>query len=404
MHPDEFRPSLWRSLALCILLCYPIMGSKWFPFGGGPRYLSVLAAPVCLLLIFRASRSELKPLLLEVWRWCLPFLPFVAGWIFAQFWHHYAPVNAAPLSRLLWCSLIFVGARLAGVSYRQLAIAAGVAAAAYGAMAFWEVFVQGRERAWGRVYENRFGQYAIWVAALCVLHAVLGKPEDRAQKKLAVGLFLAGLLGLSAAILSGSRGALMAVPVLMLVLIFKTMNWRRGILTAAGMLAVLGALCYFYNPIYSRFELIYLETLDYFRASTFTPTSTGIRLELARVSLVTWLEHPWLGAGYTSLTQLYQTHPALGAPPPGVLTIPGFHSDWFQVLGIGGGLLFSCLLATCVWMFAVARHDAYRLSLLGFAVAFSFSEIFFSNNLGLSLLMACWALYAAAEQNRKSAP
>ncbi|MGE5385243.1 MAG: O-antigen ligase family protein [Betaproteobacteria bacterium] len=398
----EFRRSVWHIAALCILLAYPIMGSKWFPFGGGPRYLSVLAAPVCLLLIFRASRSELQPLWRETWRWCLPFLPFVAGWMFVQLWHQYTPVDAAPLSRLLWCALIFVGARLAGVNYRHLAIAAGVAAAAYGAMAFWEVFVQGRERAWGRVYENRFGQYAIWVAALCVLHAVLGKPEDRSQKKLAVGLIFGSLLGLFAAILSGSRGALMALPVLMLMLIFKIMDWRRGILVVTGMIAVMGALCYFYSPIYSRFELIYTEIFNYFHDPSFTPTSIGVRLELARVSLVTWFEHPWLGAGYTSLKQLYETHPALGVPPAGVLGIPGFHSDWFQVLGTGGGVLFSCFFATCVWMCAAARRDAYRLSFLGFALAFSFAEIFFTNNLGLSLLMACWALYAAAERNRKS--
>lgn len=395
----DVRRSPWQTLALGILLCYPIMGSKWFPFGGGPRYLSVLAAPVCLLLIFRASRSELTPLLLEAWRWCLPFLPFVAGWMFAQLWHHYTPVDTAPLSRLLWCALIFVGARLAGVTYRHLAIVAGVAAAAYGAMAYWEVFVQGRERAWGQVYENRFGQYAIWVAALCVLHAVLGKPETRPQKLLAAGLIAASLGGLAAAILSGSRGALMALPVLMLVLMFKTMSWRRGLLAVAGIIVVLAALCYFYSPIYTRFELVYIETLNYFRNPDFVATSTGVRLELARVAVLTWLEHPWLGAGYTSLKQLYETHPALGVPSPGVLIIPGFHSDWFQVLGIGGGLLFSCLVATCVWLLVVARHDAYRLSFLGFAVAFSFSEIFFSNNLGLALLMASWALYAAAERN-----
>lgn len=382
------------------------MGSKWFPFGGGARYLSVLAGPLCLLLLLLAPRSEIKPLLLAAWRWSQPFLPFVVGWTFAQFWHQYNPLDFAPLSRLFWCALLFIGARLVGITHRQLAVVACIAATAYCVIALGEVFLQGRARAWGEVYENRFGQYAIWLAALCVLHAVLGKLQDKSRVLLGC-LLVASLLGLFAALLSGSRGALSILPVLMLVLLSKTMDWRRGALIALAMTAVLavvlGGVCYLYNPMCSRLELIYQEAWNYFNEPVFSPTSIGARLELARISLLTWLDHPLLGTGYTSLTQLYATHPALGTPHPAILGIPGFHSDWFQAIGIGGGLLLVSLLTSCVWMFVAAKRDVYRLSFLGFAIVFSFIELFFCNKMGLSLLMVCWALYAAAEQNRECA-
>jgi hypothetical protein len=116
--------------------------------------------------------------------------------------------------------------------------------------------------------------------------------------------------------------------------------------------------------------------------------------------MVTLMEHPLFGAGYLSLKQFYENHPNLGAPHPAILGIPGFHSDWFQVIGIGGGLLFLSLIVTISWLFIRAKNDPYLLLFLGFAVVFSFAEILWTHNLGLGLVMSCWALYSAAERNR----
>jgi len=113
-------------------------------------------------------------------------------------------------------------------------------------------------------------------------------------------------------------------------------------------------------------------------------------------------DYPLLGPGYTSIEQLFRTHPALGVPSPELLQIPGFHNDWSQAIGIGGGVLLAALAGTCIWLWIAARGDVYRQSFLGFALIFGLSELFFSNKLGLSLLMVCWALYAAAGANQKA--
>lgn len=389
----------WNNVALCILLCYPIMGSKWFPFGGGPRYLSVLAGPVCMLLIWQASRlKSIRPLMYETLRWGMPFVPFVFSWMLAQFWHHYEPIDTTPLAHLFWCMLLYAGARLVGLSYRHLSIAAGIAAIAYGLIAVAEVFWQGRSRAWGGVYENRFGQYAVWLSALCMLHLSLNGWRGRSATANGV-LATGGFMALVAAWLSGSRGALFALPILTLVYLYDSLNWRRGLLVMLLTTTVIGSAIYFYTPMYDRFGVVYAEVWNYFHEPTFTPSSIGIRLELARVSMLVLLDHPLLGPGYTSLRQLYETHPALGTPDVNILSIPGFHSDWFQTIGIGGGLLLVSLISSCGWLFYRARRDAYRLLFLGFSMVFSFSEIFFTHNLGLGLLMACWALYSAADKN-----
>ncbi|MBL8428789.1 MAG: O-antigen ligase family protein [Dechloromonas sp.] len=394
------RQAVWRAFALGILLCYPIMAVKWLPFGGGARYLNVLAAPVCLILLWQAPREQIRELLVSALRWGLPFLPFVLAWVIAQFWHAYDPLDLNPLMRLVWCSLLFVGARLVGVSYRHLAIAAGLGATVYCGVALIEVYGLGRERAWGGTYENRFGQYSIWAAVLCFLHVLFVHPKEQSPAMNAL-LIAAGFLGIVATLLSGSRGALLALCVLIAIALFKSMDWRRGLLAGGAILLAVAAFAFLYAPMASRIELSYQEVLLYFNEAEFAATSIGVRLELFRIAYLTLLDHPVIGPGYTSLKQLYDSHPAFGVPHPYVLEIPGFHNDWAQAVGIGGGLLLTALVVTCAAL-GVAAGSIFQLAFLGFAFVFSFSEIFFSNKMGLSLLMACWALYAAAEQNRKS--
>lgn len=398
MLPEYTRQGTWRLVALCILLCYPIMAVKWIPFGGGARYLNILAASVSFMLLWQAPRHDIGKLLGAALRCGLPFLPFVLVWVFAQLWHGYDPTDLNPLTRLLWCALLFIGARLAGITYRHLAIAAGLGAAVYCGVALYEVYGLGRFRASGGGYENRFGQFAIWVASLCFLHAVNDKAKAQSSA-FSVLLVLAGMLGVVATLLSGSRGTLAALVVVGIILV-KASQWRRGVL--AGFAILFAAAAFFLpdNPMYGRLESIFREILGYFSETGATQTSIGLRLELFRIAYLTLLDHPVIGPGYTSLRQLYETHPAFGIPSEWMLAIPGFHSDWAQTIGIGGGLLMLAYFATCIWMWLAARGNVYQLAFLGFSIVFGVSEIFFTNKIGLSLLMVSWALYAAAEQNK----
>ncbi|MFZ2266014.1 MAG: O-antigen ligase family protein [Azonexus sp.] len=401
MLPERVRLSPFFFLALCLLLCYPIMAVKWVPLGGGARYLSVLAGPLSLLLLYLAPRHEIRPLLQAAGRWALPFLPFVLCWVFAQLWHGYDPLDSTPLSRLLWCAVLFAGARLAGVNYRHLAIAAGIGAIAYGLVALVEVYGLGRARAWGGTYENRFGQYAIWLAALCCLHVVFARPGERSR---ATTCFLLGasLFGVVATVLSGARGALLALFVVFFVILQQAADRKRAWLIVAGLLSFVLAVCLLYPPIGHRLSVAWRDLQTYFGEAEFRPTSVGIRLELARISFLMLLEHPLLGPGYTSLESLFQTHPSLGVPSPKLLEIPGFHNDWSQAIGIGGGALLLALAATCAWLGMAARGDVYRQAFLGFALVFGLSELFISNKLGLSLLMVSWALYGAVAPNQRA--
>jgi len=390
----------WRGLALIALLCYPVMASSHLPFGGGARYMSVLAAPICLMLIAACPRSELLTHARSALSWSLPFIPMVLGWLIARVWHGYDPIDLTPLSRLLLAALLFIGARQLGVQHWQLGYAAAFGAIACGLIASIEVFALGRARAWGGVYENRFAQYSIWFAVLCMLHAIRFSKEGGRSIRLwlLIGAIPVALLG---TLLTGSRGALLALPISVIIAVTRSFSWRRALLFTLAGLALCTVFVLIYEPFRLRTFLAYQEFIAYFEESTFRGTSVGIRLELARVALLSMSVDPWLGVGYQSLSALYAQYPQLlGLMPESLASIPSFHSDWFHAIGIGGLMLMSALLLSVIWLFVVAKQDIYRTCFVICALVFSVSEMFFWHKMGLSLLISTWALYSAAEESR----
>lgn len=390
----------WHGLVLFILLCYPVMASRYLPFGGGARYLSVIAAPSCLLLLLSRPRTEWLVHLKAAFSWSLPFLPMVLGWWAVRAWHGYDPVDYTPVSRVLLAALLFIGARIVGIKYWQLAYAAAFGALVCGLIAGIEVFALGRERAWGGVYENRFAQYAVWMALLCLLHAMQFRKEggNTVRMWLLLGAVPPALMAI---LLTGSRGALIALPIAVLIVFARSFEWRRALVLALAVAAMCAIVVIAYEPFRMRIVMAYMEFMQYFSESAFNGTSVGIRLELARVALLTLSAHPWLGVGYTSLPALYSDYAGLlGAMPQSITPIPSFHSDWFHAIGIGGVTLVATLLASVVWMFVTARRDIFRTSFVICALVFSISELFFWHKMGLSLLITTWALYAAAAEDK----
>ncbi len=393
--------SWWHKGLLLLILSYPIMGSKVFPFGGGGRYLSVLAGPLLLvILLTELSRKRilLQEFGMQIFRWMLPFLPFVLAWEFIQFWHHFSPIDSAPLTRVLWGAVIYAGARYVGVSRKHLAYAACAGAAAYFAIAMNEVLVQGRVRVWGGVYENRFGQFSVLLAGLCFLH-FLSQSKEFYGKFLRYLLPLACILALVVALLSGSRGALAGLCVLLIVIPVVNRHNKRFTVFATLALFCAVILSLLHPSVRERTWLAVQEVVRYFSESEFSETSLGIRLELWRIAFALLVEHPWSGAGFTTfsalpLDQIQQLH-----VPTVLLTIPDFHSDWGKIMAVGGGLLLLSVVVSILMLIRQSWADPYRLWAVLAALVFSLAELFFCNKIGFSFLIAICALYAAAADN-----
>ena len=383
---------------LFVLLSYPIMGSKVFPFGGGGRYLSVLAGPLVLLLLFFDSENDFRQMVQVAWKWAIPFVPFALTWEFIQLWHNLTPIDSTPLTRVFWGAVIYTGARRLGLTRKQLAYAAGLGACAYFFIAIDEFFVQGRGRVWGGVYENRFGQFSVWLAGLCSLH-FMSRKQEKLNFTLTPLLPLASVLALIAAILSGSRGAIAALPTLLIVTLLADKQNQKQAMVATAILFIAMSFTLLFPAVNERFFLAYRELKQYFDETVFTETSIGIRLEMWRIAFGILSEHPFLGIGFTSFSAL-QMNPMNHVTVPDVLrSLPDFHSDWGKIIGLGGALLLVSLGSTIILLFRKSGSDVYRLWGLFSALIFSFAELFFCNKLSFSFLVSTWALYSAAADN-----
>lgn len=399
------KSQLLRYAALLVLLSYPIMGSKVFPFGGGGRYMSVFAGPLALLLMLapvKRLREDFKEAALSAWSWGVPFIPFVLAWVFVQLWHGLQPADLAPLSRVLWGAAIYVGACHMGVTRRQLAYAACIGACAYFSIAMVEFFIQDLGRVSGGIYINRFGQFSVWLAGLCFLHFLSGDNAEH-DPVLTWLLPVSCALALVAAVLSGSRGALAAIPALFLIMPMISKKNRTTALWTALILLMAIPVVLMFPAAKARAWLAYQEFMQYFNEPVFSETSIGIRLETWRVAFKILAEHPFLGIGFTSFADLHANHENFAVIPHALLILPDFHSDWGKFIGLGGGLLLGGFCISIALLLRRAISDAPRLWSLLAALTFSFAELFFCDKLGFSFFVSTWALYSAAMANDEQA-
>lgn len=150
------------------------------------------------------------------------------------------------------------------------------------------------ERASGAVHPIFFGDVA---AALAVLAAALALRAD-APRRLLLAAAAGGLL---AAVLSGTRNALLVLPVVALLAILQGGN-RLGLRTwlagAAGSAVVLVFGILFVPDLPAHFAIGAREILAWLEGGpSVQASSLGGRLELWELCLTLWREHPWIGGG-----------------------------------------------------------------------------------------------------------
>lgn len=120
--------------------------------------------------------------------------------------------------------------------------------------------------------------------------------------------------------------------------------WRwRSKLTALRLVGLLVAACALLGVlIYLRWEIFSKgvgELSLYFNSNigqaSFVNNSWGSRLEMWRLGLAAFLDHPWLGIGASAQPSSMQTW---GGPPAESFGHRHFHGQWLQIL-VEGGLL-----------------------------------------------------------------
>jgi O-antigen ligase len=291
----------------------------------------------------------------------------------------------------------------------------GAAAAAVYAVIYY-LWVNPGHRVLGSYGAISFGDLSLVLAfmSLTTFSGFKGQPRGRLLIPP-----VACLLGLAAAVLSETRGALVAAPVLLCLLYFYAAGYLK---TATRLLLVglciVGALAVHQLPgvrIGDRFGAVYTEIAEYSRGKrVYTEVTT--RLEGWRAALDIFRENPVIGAGPGNFKPLLHRLVAEGRRDKIAFPHSQPHSAYFSALadcGLIGLAALIAMFAAPLWMArryvkeggAVLRDLGYAMAVLVAAfMQFGLTETIFSRNIYVSfyVIMVAAIMAVAADPARRS--
>jgi len=168
------------------------------------------------------------------------------------------------------------------------------------AQAYIDVMVDGRPTAWGIYSKNIIGPFAVLTAFWCLYYFWLNK--SRIHWSTSILILSSVLAALAAAGLSGSRGGYVGFLVtgVFCILFFSRPRWMFASLVG---ISITGFLFYQNMDIVkSGVDVAITETQQYLKAENHvidpsSTTSTGVRLEMIRTSILFVAESPIIGIG-----------------------------------------------------------------------------------------------------------
>ena len=181
--------------------------------------------------------------------------------------------------------------------------------------------------------------FANAVLALLVL-VVYCRPREKKQWVVPVVAFLL-LLGTAAIVMSGSRGAMPGLGVLILVAAFGSggrLARRRLGFSLLALLLFLALLCSVpWLTAHMRLENIPVDLQEYSNGQV--DSAIGARLQFLSLAWHAFLEHPLMGVGIDRFGTLVRHLPECRAGTPTVCTLGHAHNDvaqWSATMGLPG--------------------------------------------------------------------
>lgn len=148
-------------------------------------------------------------------------------------------------------------------------------------------------RAFGITSVVPFGGISITLGLMSLAVGLLSS-----SKRLKYLMITSFFFGLSASILSGSRGAWLALPIcLFTLLLLNPVNWNKRLRVLLGTIFLISiSASYFLPSVQSRIDIAFNEFNDYFNKDVVN-TSIGLRLETWRAAAITISKKPIFGVG-----------------------------------------------------------------------------------------------------------
>ncbi len=416
-YPSTAGPKWLVRLMIVFLCCYPFIGARFLPLGDSGRFLSVLIAPVGLLYLVFFARTTVFTLFLDatkrLWVWLPFFLSFgIISWI-----HPYHYNWGQLFQKFIFAFILYTCARQLQIKHLQLIIAAAVGA--------WLYFLCALLDAWTfynpeflqlqiprHLTENglyrvgggggnpiHFADACMWLTGICALglsHHCVKNPRI----KLAVlsGAIIVFLVALA----TQSRGALLALLPLFVLLVVQTKTQYRKYIAFAVFLSLIAAfILATQTEFFHRIKRVFYDLYYYLTEPHFIISSVSARIEMWRFTITTWQDNLLLGSGISNIKDLIQAYPSTTPLHPSILMQPHFHNDWMQSISIGGLLLLTGLFSTFALLLIQSRKDIISIWIILAGLCFGLSDLILYQNTMLTFLISAWALFSASYDNQK---
>jgi len=293
-------------------------------------------------------------------------------------------------------------------------------------LSWWQVSIQHLSRASGYINPIHFGEYTLVFSAFCVAGLGWAQTQGRQAARWRVALVLGILCGLCSMVLSGSRGAWVTLPLVLLVLMLFALRHRRHLHARhwayAGLLITLGivVLVALFGKSDSMLHQRYVQTVSdvaQYRQQN-AQTSVGARLEMWRVAMINLQERPLSGWNmrqyWETLEQLVQS----GRASAIVLNYKdNLHNTYIHAwvfFGLPGLLVVLALSGVPLYHFARSLRDpdpaASAIALCGtvFVIAylgFHLTQSMLMHNTGIMFfLLVLVILWSALRHARTAQP
>lgn len=214
---------------------------------------------------------------------------------------------------------------------------------------YTEIYLSGRERAYG-VYDSP-GLIAIQSLVFIFCIAIYLVRAKNSISRLTMGYLCIGiLLATASLILSGSRATYFTVFALSLVLPFLLATARKGTITVVLSSCVLVILYFSVGLVNSQVNRGYDEIATYINSPnrlTESHGSVGSRLEMWRAAIKIGLDNPVFGVGWRNFPNVAQDYASEGKANGSAVGHPHPHNSYLEFLvtaGFPGLIVFSAIL------------------------------------------------------------
>ncbi|WP_220808989.1 O-antigen ligase family protein [Noviherbaspirillum aridicola] len=261
-----------------------------------------------------------------------------------------------------------------------------------------------------------FGNFSLIVGFFCVAAAGLVPRglEAPAPRRLHLLLSFAGVVaGLTASLLSGTRGGWVAIPLLVLLCVFlndQLSRRSRGL----ALIVILGVVTVFFSTsdrMHSRVSEAQAQ-ITQFIAAPDDPKShaapVGVRLGMWYWGIKKFMEHPLTGMGLSAYEEERKAAVDSGELPPDFIGYANLHNEIITSLALGG--LPSALAVIAFWIIGwrffhahlkAGNQEEHYFALCGLLVlvgtaVFAMTEGLFGTSPGTKALVLCLAVPAGA--------